>query len=124
MDGWIRLGELAKQLKTSCGKVGQMASVLQCEKIKKNTGTTTHLYIRQTDAEIIKDNMGTFTAVLGRGAEQKPVKPKKISKKKKEDDRVKFEQLFVNPIIVQGFGTGITRGQGLEAYWGKMEGSK
>ncbi len=116
MDGWVKIGELAKQLGTSRAKAGQMASVLKCEKVRKNTGATTHIYIRQADADMLKAKMGTFTAILGRGASQKPVKPKRVTKKERENDHANFERLFVNPIMVQDFRTGVTRGQGLEAY--------
>lgn len=82
MDGWIAIGELARQLGTSCAKAGQMATVLKFERVKKNTKTVTHTYISLADAEILKAKISTFTGVLGRAACKEPVKPKKMSKKK------------------------------------------
>lgn len=119
MEGWVRIGDLAKQLGTSRAKAGQMATVFGFEKVKKNTKTVTHTYISLADAAILKAKLKTFTGVLGRAACKEPVKPKKMSKKKKESDRAKFERLFLNPIISCDFRTGIMTGQGLEVYWDK-----
>ncbi len=125
MDGWIAIGELARELNTNCAKTGQLVKVLKFEVKKKNTNTSTHKYISLADAEILKKEFAEFKGNLGRKKKQGyKARDKRKRKEKKESDRPNSDELFVNPIIIQDFRTGEISGQGLEAYWGKMEGSK
>ena len=60
MDGWVRIGDLARELNTNCAKTGQLVKVLKFEVKKKNTNTSTHKYISIADAEILKKEFTEF----------------------------------------------------------------
>jgi hypothetical protein len=111
MTGYITIGNLALELKTSNQKIGQIIKAKNIAVKRKNTGNNTHRYITLSAAKLIREAVKDFKVTQTKGG---------VGKKKKPEGEVVGEnsdRLFRNPIISVDLKAGRTCGQGIWEYW-------
>lgn len=112
MVGYIRVGELAKKLGTSNQKLGKLIKALNIKGKKKNTGTSTHVYITFADSKILEQEIKDFREGCGRpkGSINKPNRNNKKAKQKTHDNSY---TLFIHPIMMVDIASGLVSGPGI-----------
>jgi len=117
MNGYITIGNLATDLKTSKQKIGQIIKSLelQTRNIRDGKWYSKCLALEDVDKVIavIDDFKVDQTGKRGKPAPEKP------KSKKNEEFGDNSDKLFREPIIAVDLKAGRIGGIGMEAYWRK-----
>ena len=114
MNGYIAISKLAKDLKTSNQKVGQIINSLDIERSNMRDGKWYSKCIPIVDVDKIKAVVKDFR-VDQTGDKTKPAPERKIEHFVGDNS----DKLFREPIVVVDIKRGRIGGTGMEAVWAK-----
>jgi hypothetical protein len=123
MSEYISVGDLALDLRTSKQKLGRLIREYNLETNTMKVGRKRYrLCVATKEVEKIKRLIKTFKLPKwSRKCEEKRKRLKTENEKEpgKTREERSLEELFEDPIISVDLKSGVTGGQGIEAYWAK-----